>query len=55
MKHLRAVNQKARYIKETMIEKGDEAHALQADVPFGCTSIMAPGWEVDGGQGTYGL
>jgi len=55
MKHLRAINQKARLIEHTLIERGDDAHALAPDVPFGCTTIMAPGWEADSGSGTYGL
>lgn len=32
----------------------DEARAM-ADVPFGCSTQLDPGWEVDSGGGTYGL
>lgn len=56
MKHLQSVNCKARRIEEIMIASAGAAHALSLhDPPMGCTTIFAPGWEVDRGGGTDGL
>ena len=52
--HLRAINRKARRIAERRRRGADGAHAM-ADVPFGCSTQLDPGWEVDSGGGTYGL
>lgn len=54
MKHLRPINIKARRIESALTAPASDAQAL-ADVPFGCTTQLDPGWEVDGGGGTYGL
>ena len=56
--HLTPVNQKARRIRALLsdAENGgaeDRAHALS--LPFGCSTLFDPGWEVDSGGGTYGL
>ncbi len=53
MKHLRAINLKARWMEE----RGESAQAARtmADIPFGCTTTQNPGWEVDTTGGTYGL
>jgi len=53
MKHLRAINKKARVLASRR-SGGPEARAM-ADIPFGCTTQLDPGWEVDSGGGTYGL
>jgi hypothetical protein len=66
MKHLRAINKKARRIDgivESLTQAGDEdVVALQQQpqqqrphVPMGCTLSFSPGWEVDAGGGTAGL
>ena len=55
MKHLTPVNRKARMIASVMIERGEQAHAMADDPPFGCTTLFAPGWEVDSSGGTHGL
>ena len=56
MKHLFAVNQKARMIEGIVIQKAQQAHAMMApDPPFGCTTMFSPGWEVDSSGGTHGL
>jgi len=65
MKHLRAINHKARRIEEHV----DQVHAeLTGDVvgmqsppsqrphiPMGCSIVFSPGWEVDSSGGTAGL
>jgi hypothetical protein len=53
MKHLRAVNKKARRIDEDVV-------ALQnpqprPHIPMGCSLSFSPGWEVDSAGGTAGL
>lgn len=53
MKHLRAINRKAQWISKHR-DAANEARAM-ADVPFGCSTQLDPGWEVDGTGGTYGL
>ncbi len=63
MKHIRAVNRKARRIDEIVQAKKGEADvmALQQQqqqrphVPMGCTLSFSPGWEVDSAGGTAGL
>ncbi len=56
MKHIRPVNRKAKRLAEWVAGSRDEVRALQdGDTPFGCTTVFAPGWEVDSGGGTHGL
>jgi hypothetical protein len=62
MKHLRAVNKKARRIEEMANAARDDVVALQAPapgprphVPAGCTIIFTPGWEVESAGGSAGL
>ena len=54
MRHLRAINRKARWIEERSTH-GDTSAKTMADIPFGCSTQLDPGWEVDSGGGTYGL
>ena len=53
MKHLRAINKKAHNLAER--QSGAPDARAMADVPFGCSTQLDPGWEVDSGGGTYGL
>jgi hypothetical protein len=68
MKHLRAVNQKARRMEPEQPVVAAEAQqedvvALQSTppggakphVPMGCSIVFSPGWEVDSAGGTAGL
>ena len=63
MKHLRAVNKKARRIDELVDSADKDVVALQGftppkpkmHVPMGCTFIFTPGWEVDSAGGSAGL
>ena len=62
MKHLRAINQKARRIEDQVTSQKEDIVALQSGgaapkvhVPMGCTIIFSPGWEVDSSGGTAGL
>ena len=69
MKHLRAVNKKARRIDDMMSARRQEIDgdviALQnpqnpappprPHVPMGCALAFSPGWEVDSSGGTAGL
>jgi hypothetical protein len=63
MKHLRAVNKKARRIEEQIAARAADVVALQSQqppaqrphVPMGCTLSFSPGWEVDSAGGTAGL
>jgi hypothetical protein len=62
LKHLRAVNQKARRIHNSFASADQDVVALQGSppkpkvhVPMGCTLIFTPGWEVDSGGGSAGL
>jgi hypothetical protein len=65
MKHIRAVNKKARRIDEIVSSlKADavsDVVALQQQqqqrphIPMGCTLSFSPGWEVDSAGGTAGL
>lgn len=60
MKHLKALNGKARQI-EDLAASAEDFVALQQTpppkphVPMGCTLSFSPGWEVDAGGGTAGL
>src|SRR6202034_3991731 len=58
MKHIRAVNRKARRIDEIVKTRNADVVALQQQrphVPLGCTLSFSPGWEVDSAGGTAGL
>ncbi len=62
MKHIRAVNKKARRIDE-MVSSPDSrcgrasrmVSSQRPHVPMGCTLSFSPGWEVDSAGGTAGL
>ena len=59
MKHLTPVNRKAHHLV-AMALRTRQARALAtpdppSEYPFGCTTIFAPGWEVDSSNGTHGL
>jgi hypothetical protein len=67
MKHLRALNKKARRIDEQIAASNEVAAdgdviAMQnppapprPHVPMGCSLAFSPGWEVDSAGGTAGL
>jgi hypothetical protein len=61
MKHLRAVNQKARRMEDRISSVDKDVVALQGPpsaaphVPMGCSIVFSPGWEVDSSGGTAGL
>jgi hypothetical protein len=59
MKHIRALNRKARRIDESLPDRNADVVALQQParphVPLGCTLSFSPGWEVDSAGGTAGL
>jgi hypothetical protein len=63
MKHLRAVNKKARRIDDFVASAQKDVVALQGfpqpkprlHVPMGCTFVFTPGWEVDAAGGSAGL
>ncbi len=62
MKHIRALNRKARRIEELVSSREADVVALQQrpqaqrpHVPMGCTLSFSPGWEVDSAGGTAGL
>jgi hypothetical protein len=69
VKHIRAVNDKARRIENYVAvnaaaaNAGGEEHdvvALQSQppgphIPLGCTFLFSPGWETDSRGGTAGL
>ncbi len=62
MKHMRAVNRKARRIegqiearKADVVALQNPAPAARPHVPMGCTLSFSPGWEVDSSGGTAGL
>lgn len=67
MKHLRAVNRKARRIaqsaapQEAAVPNDQDVVALQEQaparphIPMGCSLSFSPGWEVDSAGGTAGL
>jgi hypothetical protein len=58
LKHIRAVNKKARRIDDMVSASKADVVALQQQrphVPMGCTLSFSPGWEVDSAGGTAGL
>jgi len=67
MKHMKAVNVKARRIEQYMeggpspeLPEGHEVVGLESppdrpNIPLGCTFIFSPGWETDSSGGTAGL
>jgi hypothetical protein len=61
MKHLRALNRKARRIDDIVISRRQDVVALQGQpapdthIPTGCSLAFSPGWEVDWAGGTAGL
>jgi hypothetical protein len=61
MRHLRAVNKKARRIEEHVAATAGSVVALQQGpqnrphIPMGCSIVFSPGWEVDSTGGTAGL
>src|SRR3989442_9313833 len=56
MKHLRAVNKKARRIDEDVIAlQNPQQPAPRPHIPMGCSLSFSPGWEVDSAGGTAGL
>ena len=62
MKHLRAINKKARRIEDFVAATEGDFVALQQNnpaqrphYPMGCSIVFSPGWEVDSTGGTAGL
>ena len=65
MKHLRAINKKARRVDNYVTSLGEDVVGLQNNqnptpqqrphVPMGCALAFSPGWEVDSAGGTAGL
>src|SRR6187431_2595469 len=55
MKHVRAINNKARMLAARAHRADDGRARALADIPFGCSTQLDPGWEVDSAGGTYGL
>jgi hypothetical protein len=63
MKHLRAINRKARRLDAIAMAAREDVVALQGPgnpaqrphVPMGCALAFSPGWEVDAAGGTAGL
>jgi len=62
MKHLRALNRKARRIDDIVMSRRQDVVALQdpaasskPHIPTGCSLAFFPGWEVDSSGGTAGL
>jgi hypothetical protein len=61
MKHLTALNRKARRLEALVDATQGSARAMTdpwpppTEYPFGCTTVFAPGWEVDSSGGTDGL
>ena len=62
MKHIKALNRKARRIDDLVTSRKADVVALQQQqqaarphVPMGCTLSFSPGWEVDSAGGTAGL
>lgn len=55
-----ACNQKAKQLASMVLARRGSARALTQDppptqYPYGCTTVFAPGWEVDSSNGTHGL
>jgi hypothetical protein len=63
MKHLKAINRKARRIEDHIAASAGDFVALQQGgnaaqrphYPMGCSVVFSPGWEVDSAGGTAGL
>jgi Quinohemoprotein amine dehydrogenase, gamma subunit len=62
LKHLKAINKKARRIDGMVNAMAEDVVALQNQaiqprphVPMGCALAFSPGWEVDSAGGTAGL
>lgn len=66
MKHLRAINVKARRVDEQVAAERRDVIGLQQGpggarpaavphYPVGCAIVFSPGWEVDSSGGTAGL
>jgi hypothetical protein len=64
MKHLKAVNSKARRMEAQTAAQKEDVFALQngrsdpskqPHIPVGCSLAFFPGWEVDSAGGTAGL
>lgn len=61
MRHLKAVNRKARRIEEMMTANADVRALAQTPAantphyPMGCSLVFSPGWEVDSTGSTAGL
>ena len=65
MRHIRAINKKARRIEEHVAASEADVFALQQrgggapparpHYPMGCAIVFSPGWEVDSSGGTAGL
>ena len=61
MKHVRALNQKARRIEESagdvvaLQQRPGGAAPKRPHYPVGCSIVFSPGWEVDSAGGTAGL
>jgi len=53
MKHVRAVNRKARMMTRAVAHDSGDVRALQN--PLGCSLIFDPGWETDAAGGVTGL
>jgi len=53
MKHVRAVNRKARMVSRASSPDAGDVRALQN--PLGCSLIFDPGWETDAAGGVTGL
>ena len=55
MRHCTPINVKARRLAAAITSDSTRVRGLvDPDPPFGCTTIFAPGWEVDSSGGTYG-
>jgi hypothetical protein len=62
LRHLKAINKKARRIDGMISQAEEDVVALQnptpqqrPHVPMGCALAFSPGWEVDSAGGTAGL
>jgi hypothetical protein len=63
MKHIRAINTKAKRMEREITATKGDVFALQQNggaaalpqYPVGCTIVFSPGWEVDSSGGTAGL
>jgi hypothetical protein len=66
MKHMKAVNKKARRIDEYVAAAFGDVYGMQQGggnnaapqrphYPVGCSIVFSPGWEVDSAGGTAGL